>query len=373
MRAATSIRLLLVPAVLLAAGCDDASLPQEPTALEAEHPVAEGVPSPLTGPARWADGYLLQGSPLRDSSDLSAGGFSYNRGGGAIIVTKPAGTTGRYIATFRGLSAVLGTRSAVHVTHYGIGTDSYCKPVIPRLVTDRVEVRCFKAGTRAPANASFTVLVSGKYADRAFAYAHQPTSTDYSPASAGSWNPAGASRIFRDGTGQYRVVFSGLGALLPPGGGGHVQVNAAGTGKTHCKAQEFGGSPNLTIQVRCYSPAGGLTDSKFTAFIALPAAHLAYAWGDRPTALSYSPFPAYTSTPSGGTVYITRAGPGDYKVEWTGVDAEIIESGTVQVTAYGRGNAQCKAYDVGDEFAIVRCFGPNGLPVDSYYMVLLGS
>ena len=373
MRAATRFHLLFVPAALLATGCDESSLPHEPIPLEAENPVTQHVPAQVTGPVRWADGYLLQGNPLRDSSDLTGGGLVFNRAGGAVIVTKPAGTTGRYIARFSGLSAILGPRSTVHVTQYGLGADLYCNPVTPRLVNDKVEVRCFKSSTRAPANAAFTVLVSGKYDDRAFAYANQPTGTDYSPAAAGSWNPAGTSRIHRDGTGRYRVVFSGLGALLPVGVGGHVQVNAAGTSKAHCKAQEFGGSPTLTVQVQCYTPAGAPVDSKFTAFVALPAAHLAYAWGDRPTALSYSPFEAYTSNPSGGTVYIARTGPGDYKVMWSGVDAEIVETGNLQVTAYGPGNAQCKAYDVGDEFAIVRCFGPNGEPVDSYYMVLLGS
>jgi hypothetical protein len=45
----------------------------------------------------------------------------------------------------------------------------------------------------------------------------------------------------------------------------------------------------------------------------------------------------------------------------------------VQATAYGTGNAQCKAVDAMGESAVVQCFTPNGTPVDSYYMVLLGS
>jgi hypothetical protein len=41
--------------------------------------------------------------------------------------------------------------------------------------------------------------------------------------------------------------------------------------------------------------------------------------------------------------------------------------------AYGEGNAQCKGVDVGEEFAAVQCFKPDGSPVDSYFMVFFGS
>jgi len=279
MRTATPIRLLLLPAALLAAACDDMPSPHEPPVAE-EAPAREaGEPTHQDGvslldQSHWADGYLLDGSPLTDSVNLSGTHFAFNRSGGAITVTKPAGTTGRYVVTFSGLSGLLGGRSAVHVNQYGFD-DTYCKPVGARLVSDKVEVRCFKASTRAAANAGFTLLVTRDYANRAFAYAHQPTATDYSPNAQGSWNPAGSSRVFRSGVGKYRVVFKGLGAQLPPNAAGHVQVNAVGTGKAHCKPQEFGGTPDLGISVRCFSAAGALVDSKFTVLFLLPASHLA--------------------------------------------------------------------------------------------------
>lgn len=372
MRAARSIHPLLVPAALalFAAGCEDSALLQEPPDPEPTHPVSTGQPS-LTGP-HWASGYTLAGSPLTPYYELTGSNFTYNLSGGIVSITKPAETTGRYIVRFAGLSALLGGRSTVHANAY-TSDATYCKPAQGYLANDKVEVRCFDARTRAPANAGFTLLVLGKTADPAFAYAHQPTGTDYSPSGAGSWNPAGSSRVFRDGTGQYRVVLNGFGGRLTPSVGGHPQVNAVGTGKAHCKALDFGGSPNLTVRVRCYAAGGGLVDSKFTVLFTTPSAHLAYAWGDRPTTLNYTPFPGFTSNPAGGTVYVSRHELGRYLVEWTGIEAEIYEGGTVQAMAYGTGNAQCKGEDIGEAFAVVRCFKPDGSPVDSHFMVLFGS
>lgn len=371
MRAVRPNRLLLAfAAALLGAGCDDSRLPQEPDVPE---PVATAIGdgASLVNP-RWASGYALASSPLLDSYDLSGTHFSYNQSGGAIVITKPAGTTGRYIATFAGLSALLGGRSTVLVNAYSSGV-SYCKPVQGHLVSDKVEVRCFDARTRAPANVGFNVMVFGGATDPAFAFAHQPTSTNYSPKAAGSFNPSGSMRVFRDGVGRYRVVFNGLGTRRTPDVGGHVHAGAVGTGQHHCKASGLGGSPDLTIQVRCYGGGGSLVDTKFNVFFTTPSRHLAYAWGDRPTTLNYTPSPAYGSNPTGGLIYIARLGTGNYKVEWQGIAAEIYEGGTVRANAYGQGNAQCKGVDVGDEFAVVQCFKPDGSPVDSYFMVFFGS
>jgi hypothetical protein len=370
MRARPNRLLLVSAAALLAAGCDDSPLPHEPDVPE---PVATaaGDGASLVNP-RWASGYALASSPQLDSYDLAGTGFSYNQSGGSIVITKPAGTTGRFIARFAGLSALLGGRSTVLVNAYSSGV-SYCKPVQGFLVNDKVEVRCFDARTKAPVNVGFNVMIFGGATDPAFALAHQPTGTDYSPSAAGSFNPSGSMRVFRDGVGQYRVVFNGLGTRRTPDVGGHVQAGAVGTGKHHCKASEMAGSPDLTVKVRCYGGGGAPADTKFSVFFATPSGHLAYAWGDRPTTLNYSPSPAYGSNPTGGLVYVARLGTGSYRVEWQGIVDEIIQGGTVRANAYGQGNAQCKGVDVGEEFAVVQCWKPDGTPVDSYFMVFFGS
>jgi hypothetical protein len=128
----TLARSLAPALILLAAACDDRESAFEPSTPEA----APEAATPAA--ARRADG--------------------------SMRVTRPAGTTGRYIVTFTGLSALLGSRSTVQVTEYGV-TDTYCKPVNGRLVSDRLEVRCFRASTRAPANAAFSVLVTRERAD----------------------------------------------------------------------------------------------------------------------------------------------------------------------------------------------------------------
>jgi hypothetical protein len=312
MRIATSLRLLLVPAALFAAACDDARDPLEPPVAE------EGLPAPApqhtTGPledlAYWADGYLKSRDKLASSSTPEAT-LSFNRSGGRITITKVGGTTGRYVARFGGLSALLGTANTVHVSADGVDA-TYCKPVGGRLVHDSVEVRCFKIGTGAAANALFSLQVVGKRDDRAFAFAHQPTAADYSPAAAGSWNPTGATRVRRAGVGTYVVTFSGLGARLSTGVGGHVQANAVGTGKAHCKTYEWGSGTDVGVEVRCYTPAGTPADSKFTVLFTPPAAHLAYAWADQPSSAYYSPYAVFSSNPVGGAVTITNYGTGVY-------------------------------------------------------------
>jgi hypothetical protein len=221
--------------------------------------------------------------------------------------------------------------------------------------------------------ALFYLQVLGQRDDRAFAFAHQPTATNYSPAAAGSWNPAGTSKVIRAGVGQYQVVFNGYGARLPAGVGGHVHVNAVGTGKAYCSVQTWGGSPDLTVTVGCYTPAGTPADAKFTVLLTPPAAHLAYAWGDSPTYSQYQAWSFVSSNPVGGAITITRYGTGNYQIWWTGVDAEIRGWGNLQVTAYGEGGAQCKVVGYGNESAAVQCFAANGVPMDTQYTVLLAS
>jgi hypothetical protein len=352
--------------------------PEEPPVADAQAAGPEHTTGPLEDLAYWADGYLLSPSNPGSASTPDPTS-SFNRAGGAKTVTKVAGTTGRYVARFRGLSALLGTKSTVRVT--GFGSDAtYCKAVGAALVRDSVEVRCFKIGTGAATNARFSLMVTGKYDDRAFAYAHQPTATNYAPATAGSWNPAGTTKVIRHGVGSYQVVFAGFSARFPgsaPGTGGHAQVNAVGTGKAHCKVGEWGaggaGSSDLNVYVGCYTPAGARADAKFTLLFTPPAAHLAYALADQPAAASYTPQSVYSSNPVGGAITITRYTAGVYDIRWTGVDAEIRDFGNVQVTTMDAGGVQCKVIAGETEEVTVKCFAPNGTPVDAYYTVLLHS
>jgi hypothetical protein len=390
--ATRTFRLLALPAFsALALACNDAPLPQEPQVAANDLISDDAVPSRQQGaallgvPHYWADAYVwasnaTTGVPYDARSDYAFSVVS-NRGGGFINVAKPVGTTGQYTLTFPGLSAWLGSKSTLHVTSdnasgYGIPDDVHCKPVTAYLVSDKVEVRCFRASTGAASNGAFRVMVTRNYMDLAFAYAHQPSSTNYSPEAKGSWNPGGTSKIIRHGVGQYEVVFNNLGPQIPAGIGGHVQVSAVGTGNKHCKMEDSGVWTDVSVRVRCFSQAGQLADSKFTVLFVSPAAHLAYTLGDKPSTPSYTPLSSFSSNPAGGAITITRTAVGRYRIQWAGVDPQINGFGTIQVTAWGSDNTQCRVNIISGynhDFADVLCFGAAGVLTDARFTVLLGS
>jgi hypothetical protein len=374
MRPITQLRLLLLPAALLLAACDDPDSPFEP----AESPVPAQAPALDEAPAlaaqRWADAYLKTVDPAASSFTPSPY-ESYNRGGGSIKVTRPPGSTGRYIVTFGGLSNVLGTKSTVHVSGYGLD-NTYCKPMNGMVVSDRIEVRCFEPTAGAPANGAFTIVVLRKAAGRAFAFAHQPTSASYTPNGKGSYNPGGSTRVTRFGPGLYQVTFNGLASHLQ-GRGGLVQVNAVASGKAYCKALEYwGGSPNVSVAVQCYTttPVGTPVDARFSVLFQLPAAHLAYAYADQPSVALYPPNAFYSSHPASRQMRVERRSTGVVSVYWYDVDPEIIDAGNWHVTAIGENDyAHCKVGDVSVSGMTIRCFAPNGTPVNTLFSVLLGS
>jgi hypothetical protein len=315
--------------------------------------------------SHYADGYVWAFNPTTPSYTASGSGYAYNRSGGAITITRTA--EGSYTVKFAGLSAVLGSKSTVHVTGY-LAENSYCKPVGQKLLNDIIKVKCFDAASGRPADAYFTVYITKKYGDLAFAFANKPTTADYAPPGSASNNPSGPIRITRSGVGVYSVKFTGFGNKLATNGG-HAQVVAIGTGAQHCKVGGWGGSPDLFVSVYCYSRDGLLKDVKFNIFFATPNPELAYAWADQPSSASYSPSSFYRSNPSGGGVTITRSGTGRYTVTWSGLS--LLDGGDVQVTAYSSGNITCKVEGWGAQSVNVRCFNPgtNAL-VDSYFDIM---
>jgi hypothetical protein len=343
--------------------CDDSTAP------------APAVPSAALAAAdpdgpHWAAGYVF----ANDSVSLGytpAAKRSYNQAGGTIRITRPAGTIGRYVVSFNGLSTVLGSRNTVKATGYGAG-DSYCKPAAASLVDDKIEVRCFKGGSGAAVNSRFTLLVSGTAYERAFAFADRPTAASYAPASGASWNPAGTMTVERLEAGVYEVVFKGLRGQIGQYTA-HAQVNAVGAGNAYCGLAEWGGSPDLYVQVLCRTPAGQLVDSKFTALWLTPSSRVAYALGDQPTTPSYSPEPVLSSSPVGGQITITRQAKGRYTVWWTGADGSIFGDGNVQVTAVPSTAGHCKVVTQDPERATVECYAPGGGRVDNWFSVWLGS
>jgi hypothetical protein len=330
----------------------------------------EGLRAGAVATPHFADGYVWAFNPT-SASYSAASSYSFNRSGGGITITRPAGTTGQYTVRFAGLSALLGAKSTVKVTGY-FPDNAYCKPTSPKLASNIVKVRCFNGTTGAPVNAYYTVFVTRNYVELAFAHAQLPTGNNYAPLASASWNPAGGIRVFRFSTGEYQVKFLKLGSRLTSNGG-HVQVSVINTGGQHCKVRGWGGSPDLLINIGCMKRNGTPQDLKFNVLFLMPNNHLGYAWADQPSAASYTPSSFYSHNSSGGGVSITRSSTGKYTVTWSGLGADLLDGGDVQVTAYGGGTAQCKVESWGSQSANVRCFAPNGALVDSFYDVFLGS
>jgi hypothetical protein len=322
-----------------------------------------------------AEGYAWADRPSAASYHPSAN-YAFNRSGGAITVTKPAGTIGRYAVRFAGLSALLGTKSTVKVTGYSTN-NSYCQPTGPKLASDVVSIRCFRGNTGAPVDAYFTVLIrkpppaSTFTSPVAFAYANQPTAGSYVPPASSSWNPAGGIKVSRSGTGIYSVLFEKIGPGLRSNGG-HVQVVAVGTGSQYCVVGGWGGSPDLSIDVRCFTKSGSPADTKFNVQFLSTSSHAGYAWADQPGSNSYTPNVRYTSNAGGGSVQISRSAVGRYLVTFNGLGAALLDGGDVQVTGYGS-NSQCKVESWGTSTVNVRCFAPGGASVDSFFDVLFMS
>jgi hypothetical protein len=140
--------------------------------------------------------------------------------------------------------------------------------------------------------------------------------------------------------------------------------------------ENWSASTDLSVWVRCFTPAGQLVDATFAVLFVTPAEHLAYTIGHLPSTPGYNPLPAFSSNPTGGFIGITRIAVGYYRIKWSGVDPEILGQGNIQVTAWGSDNTQCKVETQNgymNDYADIRCFGPSGVPTDARYTVLLGS
>jgi hypothetical protein len=96
----------------------------------------------------------------------------------------------------------------------------------------------------------------------------------YTPSTFYSFNQVGrasANSVVRTAVGTYTVTFKGVGGGPLFGGatgygpGGHVQVTAYGSEDAdYCKVQGWAsGGADFTVTVRCYNPAGALSDNRF--------------------------------------------------------------------------------------------------------------
>ena len=195
--------------------------------------------------------------------------------------------------------------------------------------------------------AAFAVLGASQLYAQAIGYVwnNNPTMPGTTtPDTLYSYNSSGgAISITRNNTGNYSVLFSGLGNSF----NSNVQVTAYGPGPDFCIS---GGwfSPNgadVEANVYYYNPAGNSDDHSFTMLyqsrtssdVTKPS--VGFLFANQPTASSYTPDTLYQYNPGGGTNTITRNSTGNYTANLPGFTRA---GGTVIITAYGSSPARCQ-------------------------------
>jgi hypothetical protein len=168
--------------------------------------------------------------------------------------------------------------------------------------------------------------------------------------------------------GQYQVSFNSLGSN---GNFGDVQVTAFGSNGERCNVVSWVPSGTaLVASVNCFGPTGAALDSGFMASYVrrtdAPGPEGAYLWASLPSSASYQVTGGFAWNSTNGAISIVHTpGSGLYSVNLAG---QNLSGGTVQVTAYGAGNAYCKVENWGGTNVNVACFnGSNGQPVESKF------
>lgn len=89
----------------------------------------------------------------------------------------------------------------------------------------------------------------------------------FQPSSFYSYNAqsrSGGNSVTRTAVGQYTVTCRSVGGGVAWGAGGHVQVTAYGGDADYCKVVSWvTGGPDFSATVRCFNPAGALSDNQF--------------------------------------------------------------------------------------------------------------
>lgn len=208
-----------------------------------------------------------------------------------------------------------------------------------------------------------------------FVWANQPTAASYTPSTSYQSSSAGTTAtVRRSSTGAYQVTFPGLG-----GGGGDVQVSAYGSSDGFCQVGGWGGSPDLSVWVYCFSSSGARADRTFTVQYFREsrtgelndAGATSYLWANSATLSSYVPSSYYAYNDTGASHQIVRFGTGQYEARLPGM---VGGGGHAQVTAYGSSATRCNAaywYPNGEGASVhVRCYDAAGALKDSQFTLL---
>lgn len=198
----------------------------------------------------------------------------------------------------------------------------------------------------------------------AYAYAADKESTTaYEPDPDYRFNAGiGTVTIERTGVGLYAVDVTAPGVPMR-----NVQVTAYDQA-SHCSVSNFG---STAATVMCRDAAGTPVNSRFS-FIAFGpkakgAGFAGYAWADDQDNAQYAVNATHAYHSSAGAVTATRAGAGDYSVQFAGLN---LLTGNVQVTAYNTAN-HCNVRVWTQDDVGVRCYDAAGALADARFEVLI--
>lgn len=299
--------------------------------------------------------------------------YSHNSLGGTNQVTRLG--AGRYSASFAGQTRMAWESEAIFVTAYSISEGGFCAQ--GNWVANALTLDCYnKDGV--PVDAYFTVahISSGTFPGR-FGFGWLPNGgTSTNPDANYRFNSSGGQITGqRLGTGEYVIVFKGLGRKSANQREG-VLVNAYGSIAT-CQPLEWQSKAapedELEIKIRCFGADGAPIDSRFTVLVveqAREGGRLAFGLADQPNADSYHPTNSGVS-PS-GTVQVERLGTGYYVVEISDFHRVGDAAETYLVGGYGPNAVRC--FNGGWYTTLnpdnparlwVRCYDPDGVAVDA--------
>jgi hypothetical protein len=189
-----------------------------------------------------------------------------------------------------------------------------------------------------------------------------------------SFNSAlsGTALVTTAGTGgSYSVTFNSLGIASAVGGdGGNVQVTAEGTSNVRCRIINWGGAPNLVVNVQCNAPDGSFAATPFAVGFyrkTMPAptgfpANSAYVW----VTAAGTTFASWNYNSSGVANTVVTTPPGNYHII---IPNATFLNASVMVTPYGGampGNV-CSIVTWGAGFADIECRNRLGALADTAF------
>lgn len=339
-------------------------------------PGALGAPSAVgPGPTLWAWVVARQATASEYTPSVKNQG---NSAGGTNTVTRMF--TGSYVVTFADLwpgscttrgcggnfqvSALSSTQRVCNVIDWALGPGDAPSDI-------RVDVAC-RDRTGAAEDSAFSLnwfSARDGAGTVAYVFNNDETSAGYEPRFEYSYDPSSAiNEVSRTAIGMWTVYLPAVHA----GTGGDLQLS---TTYGSCRLTGRSDQPTYSlVMVRCLDFGGDSADSHFSlAFTnevglkGKASGAASYVFANKPMSPSYRPAAAFRYSSAGATPTITRSATGVYVAKLPGMPT----GGSAQVTAFGTGKSECQLASIrtdGTPQRIgVRCFRPNGDPVDSQF------